>query len=301
MYKTARVFVMGGTGFVGRHLLYRLSRLGIQTRVAVRRPHRVRDLALIPGCEVIEVGGGARLGLAEAIAGCSAVVNLAGILHECRGRSFVETHVRLPRDLGEATLAAGVRRLIHLSALGAAESAPSAYLRSKWQGERALDGLAGRGLAVTSLRPALIFGPGDHLFNRLADLIRLSPLGLLPLPCPELRLAPVYVGDVVQAIVRCLDSPETAGRVYELCGPRVLSLRDLVLYTAQRLGRRVQILPLSEPWTIRLLALFERLPGRPLTVEDYWTLQAMARCPSDGLKALGIVPTDLEAVVPSYL
>lgn len=294
-----RVFVLGGTGFVGRHLLNRLAREGIATRVATRHPHRCRDLRLVPGCEVHQVAGWDTPSLTAAMAGCTLVVNLVGILNEGGGRTFEGSHVTLVETATRAARAAGVPRFLHLSALNAdAEEGPSDYLCSKGRGERVA--LAAEGLGVTCFRPSLIFGPGDHLFTRFAGLLRLAP-GVLPLACADTRFAPVYVGDVIEAMLAALERPESRGQAYDLCGPRVFGLRELVEYAGERIGRRVRIVPLSDTLAQRQARLFQALPGKLFTLDNYRSLQLDSLCRQDGLGALGIQATDLEVVVPTYL
>ncbi|MBK1716778.1 complex I NDUFA9 subunit family protein [Thiocystis violacea] len=299
--KTQRVFVLGGTGFVGRHFLNHLARLGVPSRVPARHPHRCRDLGLIQGCESYPIAGWSEEDLVEAMAGCTVVVNLVGVLDEGAGRTFEQSHVTLPERATRAALRAGVPRFLHLSALGAdAESGPSEYLRSKGRGERVVHAASVQGLAVTSFRPSVIFGPGDRFFNRFAGLIRRMP-GFLPLACPEARFAPVHVGDVVKALVRAMDAPETQGQVHDLCGPRIFSLRDLVMYTSQTIGRPIRVIGLTDRLSRLQARVFEKLPGKLFTMDNYQSLQVDSLCRTSGLAELGIEATDIEVVVPGYL
>lgn len=299
--KNRRICILGGTGFVGHHLLYALSAAGYVCRVPTAHPHRHRDLALIPGCEAVQVAGFGADALAEVLAGCGALINLVGILNESAGRTFEGAHVGLVADALTAAGRAGVPRYLHMSALNAsAATGPSAYLRSKGRGEDLAHGAARQGIGVTSLRPSVIFGPGDSLFERFAGLLRLLP-GPFPLACPDARFAPVYVRDVAQAMLRCLDRPATLGQGYDLCGPRVLRLRELVEYAGERIGRPVRVLPLG-PGLSRLQArVLQHLPGKPFTMDNYLSLQVDSVCTSDGLGALGIRATDMDTVVPGYL
>ncbi len=299
--KNNRVFVLGGTGFVGQHLLYRLSRAGIFCRVPTRHPERHRQLRLIPGCELCAISGWETAQLAAAMAGCSTLINLAGILNEVGGRTFDQTHVKLVETAIHAAIQAGVTRYLHLSALGAnAESGLSDYLRSKGRGEALAFAAARQGLAVTSFRPSVIFGPGDSFFNRFARLLRLLP-GPFPLACPNARFAPVYVGDVADAMLRCLDDPDTHGQIYELCGPRAFTLRELVIYAGERIGREAWVIDLNDRLSQLQAQLFQRLPGKPFTLDNYLTLQVESVCQHAGLKALGIVATAIDDIVPDYL
>jgi NADH dehydrogenase len=195
----------------------------------------------------------------------------------------------------------GVTSYLHMSALHAdAERGPSEYLRSKGRGEVLALGATARGIGVTTYRPSVIFGPGDSFFNRFAGLLQVLP-GPFPLACPDARFAPVYVGDVVQAMVRSLDDPTTLGEGYELCGPRVFLLRELVEYTASRIGRRVWVLGLSDRLARLQAQVFQHLPGKPFTLDNYLSLQVDSVCTRDGLGALGVHATDSDGVVPRYL
>lgn len=300
--KNRRVCILGGTGFVGHHLLNALSAAGYTCRVPVTRPQRHRDLSLVPGCESVAVSDWSPDSLAQAMDGCATLVNLVGILNEQGGRTFERSHVGLVADALAAAERSGVGRYLHMSALQAnAESAPSAYLRTKGRGEALALAAAERGIAATGFRPSAIFGPGDSFFNRFAGLLRALPAPVFPLACADARFAPVYVGDVVEAMTRCLEDPATQGRVYELCGPRVFRLRELVEYTGERIGRRVRVLALSDGLARLQAQAFERLPGKPFTMDNYRSLQVDSICRHNGLGELAIHATDIEAVVPGYL
>ena len=299
--KNHRVFVLGGTGFVGQHLLHRLARAGLQCRVPTRHPDRHRHLRLVPGCELCEISGWEIGPLAEAMAGCTVLINLVGILNESGARTFEQAHVRTVEMATRAALQTGVTRYLHMSALHAnAASGPSDYLRTKGRGEALALAAGGQGLAVTSFRPSVIFGPGDSFFNRFAGLLRLLP-GPFPLACPDARFAPVYVGNVVDAMLCCLDAPDTHGKTYELCGPRVFTLRELVIYSGERIGREVWVIDLNDRLARLQARVFQRLPGKPFTLDNYLSLQVDSLCAHDGLKELGIAATDIDFIVPGYL
>ena len=299
--KNRLICILGGAGFVGHHLLNALSGAGYACRVPVRWPQRHRDLSLVPGCEAVQVADWGPDALAEVLDGCTALVNLVGILNESGGRTFERSHVQLVSDVLDAAERAGVTRYLHMSALHAdAERGPSEYLRSKGRGEALALGAAARGIGVTSFRPSVIFGPGDSFFNRFAGLLRVLP-GPFPLACPDARFAPVYVGDVVQAMRRSLEDPATLGRGYDLCGPRVFLLRELVEYTGVRIGRRVRVLGLNDGLARLQAKVFQHLPGKPFTMDNYLSLQVDSVCAGNGLAELGIHPTDIDAVVPQYI
>jgi len=299
--KNQCVCILGGTGFVGRHLANTLSASGRSCRVLTRHPQRHRDLKLVPGCEVVGVDEFSAEAMGPAMEGCDALVNLAGILNEGGGRSFEGTHVTLVENALGAADAAGVRRYLHMSALHAdAATAPSAYLRTKGRGEDEAHAGAMLGIAVTSFRPSVIFGPGDSFFNRFAGLLRALP-GPFPLACAGARFSPVYVRDVCAAMRVCLDSDATAGQRYQLCGPRTFTLRELVEYTGARIGRRVRVIPLGDGLAKVQAKVLEHLPGRPLTTDNLLSLGVDSVCTENGLRALGVKATDIDAVVPGYL
>lgn len=294
--------ILGGTGFVGGHLVAELTRRRYRTRVLTRRRERHRDLLVFPTSELVEANVHDPDDLATQLEGCDAVVNLVAILNEGEhpGADFRAVHVELPRKLISACHRLGIGRLLHMSALGAREDAPSAYLRSKAQGEALVQAANGEALAVTTFRPSIIFGPGDHFFNRFATLLRVSPL-VFPLACPNARFAPVYVGDVARAFADALESKASFGSSYELCGPRVYTLRELVEYTATVAGLRRWVMGLNDRLSRLQARVLERLPGRPFTVDNYLSLQVDSLCQHDGLAALGIDPHGVDAVVPTYI
>lgn len=298
--KQPKACILGGTGFVGQHLVRHLGKAGWQSIVPSRRPHRHRELRLVQGVTLREVQRLDQATLRECFAGCDCVINLVGILNEEGKTTFQQVHVELVRTLIAAAQEAGVPRLLHMSALNAdAQQGGSAYLRSKGMGEDLAHGA--EGLAVTSFRPSVIFGRGDSLFNRFASLLELAP-GVFPLACPDARFAPVWVGDVVEAMARALSDPDSIGHRYDLCGPRIFTLEELVSYTAGRIGRRLLLAGLND-WASRTQArLFELVPGKPFSRDNYLSMQTPSVCgEQNGLLELGIHPTDIETVVPTYL
>ena len=299
---TRRIAILGGSGFVGRHLVAALTRAGYAARVFTRRRSRSRSLLVIPTCEVVEADVHDASSLVANLAGCDAVVNLAGILNEHSGAGdrFQDVHAELPGKLADACRKHGIVRMLHMSALGVAEDAPSAYLRTKFRGEQAAHAAEADGIAVTSFRPSIIFGPGDSFFNRFAGLLALSPF-VFPLACPQARFAPVYIEDVVRAFTTALDDDSTAGQRYELGGPRVYTLRELVAYTAAITGRRRLILGLGDGLSRLQGRVFERLPGKPFSTDNYLSTKVDSVCSPGDFERLGIVPRSVESVVPGYL
>jgi uncharacterized protein YbjT (DUF2867 family) len=293
------ICVLGGTGFVGSHLVSRLARDGHQVRVLTRNRDRHRELLVLPGLalEEFDVHDGAML--PEAFRGHDVVINLIGVLNEAgRGGGFRRVHAELTRKMVGACKSAGVPRLLQMSSLKADEGAPSQYLRSKGLAERFVREDAGP-VAWTIFRPSVIFGPGDGFINKFAGLLRLFPV--LPIARARTRFAPVYIGDVVEALVRSIDDRATHGATLELCGPEVLTLAELVRYVAAVLGRTRLVVGLPDPigWLQALVMGF--LPGKPLSLDNFRSLELDSVCTESGLARLRIAPSSLRAIVPGYL
>lgn len=260
-----KVLVLGGSGFVGRHLCEALNRRGIQVTVPTRRLP-ARSVQMLPFVTVVRANVHDADSLCQLIAGHDAVVNLVAVLHGDEAR-FEQLHVTLPTTVAHACLAAGVRRLVHVSALGADLQGPSMYQRSKAQGERALQSLASaQGLALTLLRPSVIFGKDDDFINLFAKLQKVFPL--MPLAGADTRFQPVSVQDVARALMATLDNPRTAGQVYELGGPEVLTLAQLVQHAGRWAGCERPIFPLPHAVAYVQALAMEWAPGEPLMSRD---------------------------------
>jgi NADH dehydrogenase len=292
--------ILGGTGFVGSHLCARLARDGHALRVITRRAERHRGLLVLPGLRLVEGDVFDPALLEQTFSGCDAVVNLVGILNE-RGRDgsgFRRAHVALPGRVVEACRTAGVARLLHMSALGAdAREGLSFYQRTKGEGEELVHA---SGLQVTSFRPSIIYGCGDAFFNRFAGLLRRTPW-LFPLACAQTRLQPVHIGDVADAFAHALERHATFGRRYELCGPRVYTLQQLVEYTARLLRLRRRVIPLgprAARWQARVA---EHLPGKPFSMDNLLSLQRDNVCAGPWPDLFDWRPAAIEEIVPGYL
>ncbi|HTT41071.1 MAG TPA: complex I NDUFA9 subunit family protein [Burkholderiales bacterium] len=297
--KPSSVCVLGGSGFIGQHVVRRLAAQGVFVRVPTRRRERAKELILLPTVEVINADVHDPPTLQRLIAPVDAVVNLVGILHEAGEDTFERDHVQLPRKIADACREAGVARLVHLSALGAAFDAPSAYLRSKAEGEGQIHTAQARGSHTTIFRPSVVFGPGDRFLNLFAWLARMLPF--LVLASPQARFQPVFVGDVARAVTDCLADPRTFGRSYDLCGPKTYTLRQLVEYVCRTLDLRRPILGLGPSLSILQATLLEHLPGRLMTRDNVYSMQVDSVCECAFPDWLPIAPTPLEAVVPTYL
>ena len=292
----ARVLVVGGSGFVGRYVVAQLSAAGHFVGVLTRRRARAGHLLLLPTVQVVEGDPHDDATLARHVRGMTAVVNLAGVLHE-RGRdTFARVHVELPRRLAAACKNAGVSRLLHMSALRASADAPSRYLRSKADGEAAV---AASGVAWTTFRPSVMFGREDTFLTLFASLARWSPV--LPLAAANARFQPVYVADVATCFVRALGDNETIGERYGLCGPKVYTLAELVRYVAETTGYPRPVVPLSPGLSMLQARFMEWLPGPLLTRDNLASMQVDNVCEAGFPARFGVVPAALEAIAPGYL
>lgn len=292
-----RIVLLGATGFVGRALCQRLTAEGHDVRILSRNLAKHFDRLLPPGARLRECNVYDPVMLRAAFAGCDVVVNLVGILNEPRddGRGFRRAHVELTRTVIEACEAAGVRRLLQMSALNAGRG-KSHYLASRGEAEALVRASS---LAWTVFQPSVMFGVGDGLFTRFAALLRASPV--LPLACPNSRMAPVYVGDVVEAMVRALDDPAAIGHVYELYGPQVFTLREIVKMTARQMGLRRLVVPLPDVLGRAQAFVFDFVPGKPFSSDNYRSLQSDSVGGVDGLHRLGIAATPVGDLLPEIL
>ena len=294
------ITLLGGSGFVGRALCERLVRAGYALRILTRTRLTARELWLLPDTTVIAGDVYDASFLRSAFAGASAVINLVGILNERGddGRGFERAHVELTRLVLAACAASGVTRYLHMSALNAAPEAPSYYLRSKAAAETLV---AASGLNTTIFRPSVIFGPGDGLFVRFDQLTTLAPM--LPLACAAARFQPVYVGDVADAFVRALGDKTTFGKRYDLGGPSVMSLQEIVAYTLRQRGRWRLVLPLGAGLSRVMAEVLEHLPGKPFSRDNLRSasLNSVLAAGHDGLGELNIPKTPVSAIVPAYL
>lgn len=294
-----RICIIGGTGFVGRHLVARLVEDGHYVKVLARHRERHRELLVLPTVHVIEADVRDETTLLREFRGMDAVINLVGILNESGRTRFRDLHVELPRRVMAACRKNNIKRLLHMSALNAdAGRGASQYLRTKGEGENAMH--AESGIAVTSFRPSIIFGPDDDFFNRFARLLKIAPY-FFPLACPQAKLAPVYVGDVVEVFARALNNRATFGQRYDLCGPRAYTLKELVEYTAQQTGLNRCIIGLGKIMSSLFASFMEILPGKPMSRDNLASLRQSSVCKGEFPALFALAPASIEAVVPVYL
>ena len=297
-----KILILGGTGFVGRHLCGKLAELPCRVTVVTRRRSQAQHLQMLPMVDIAEVASHDSASLMPLLAEHDAVVNLVAILHGNEA-AFEKAHVQLPLELARACDAAGKSRIVHISALGASVDSASMYQRSKARGEAVL---RGSGLDVSVLRPSVIFGSEDKFLNTFAALQKIFPV--IPLAGSSARFQPVWVEDVATAIVKCLEDKNTIGQTFEACGPEVFTLRQLVQlagrYSSVNNGEGRHIIGLPDALARLQAWLMELAPGEPILSRD--NLDAMktdniASGKLPGLAALGITPSALSAVVPFYL
>lgn len=301
-----KVVVIGGTGFIGSHLVARLAQEGMAIKVATRRASHAQHLIFLPRVEIIQADIHDDAALARLVVGADAVINLVGVLHSRRGDpygpEFKRAHVDLPRRIVDACATAGVPRYLHMSALGAAVDGPSMYQRSKAAGEAAAR--AHPEVAATIFRPSVVFGPGDNFLNMFASLQGKFPF--IPLASADADFQPVYVGDVAEAFVSALRDPKTRHLVFQLGGPQIYTLADLVRLAGKYSGNVRPVFALPAALGRLQATLFEMLPGTPMMTRD--NLDSMKEdnvldpaIQESTAAALGIRPTALEAVAPRYL
>jgi NADH dehydrogenase len=300
------VCVLGGTGFVGRALVARLAREGHAVKVLTRDRTGNRELLVMPTVRLVRADAHDPTTLEREFRGCDVVINLVGILNERRlghgDKEFRRAHTELPMKVVAACKTAGVRRYLHMSGLKAdAVRGPSNYLKSKGEAEDYIRRECAAGAPeFVIFQPSVVFGPRDEFINKFATVLRVVP-GVFPLACADSRFAPVYVGDVVEAFARCLDRRDAAGRTYQLCGPEVVTLGDIVSSTARSLGLRRWIIPLPRFVARIQAAVMDYVPGKPFSTDNFLSATVDSVCDRDGLGELGIPRTSMRGVVPKYL
>jgi NADH dehydrogenase len=300
------VTVFGGSGFVGSQVVRALARRGSRVRVAVRQPgrgYRLRMLGDVGQIEVVQANIRDSASIARALDGAEACVNAVAVLYETGRQTFQALHVAGARAVAEAARAGGVERYVQISAIGASEGSPSAYARTKAAGEAATrEAIA----SAVILRPSVVFGPDDAFFNRFAAMATISPA--LPLiGGGHTRFQPVYVGDVAAAVTQAIWDPATAGKTYELGGPGIYTFKALMTLLLAEIGRRRLLIPIPFPIAGvlgRMGDLLARTPvAPPITSDQVALLQAdnVATPGAPGLADLGVTPTALEPIIPTYL
>lgn len=302
MQRSQNILVLGGTGFVGRQICEQLHRLGWRITVPTRRAVNAAAIQHLPRLTVLEADVHDPAQLERLLPGHDAVINLVAILHGSEA-AFEKVHVALPRALAQACVKTGVKRVVHISALGASLDGPSRYQRSKARGEEAL---RSAGLDLTVLRPSVIFGAGDRFLNLFASLQSLFPF--MPLAGAGARFQPVWVNDVAAAVVACLQDTHqpmsSVGQTFECVGPDVLTLGELVRLAGRHGSKERLVIPLPMAVGKLQALMMELAPGEPLMSRDNlasMSVDNVATGQWPGLPALGITPSSVHAVAPTYL
>lgn len=293
------VTVFGGSGFIGRYVVKRLAAADWIVRVGGRDPEAAQFLKTAGDVgQIVPLAASITdyEEVAAATAGATAVINLVGILYERGSRTFQRIHVDGADNVARAAKAAGAARLVQMSAIGADLDSPAEYGRTKALGEQAASQAFP---GATIMRPSVVFGPEDDFFNRFAEMARFLPV----LPVFPTRFQPVYVGDVAEAVVQVLEQPETAGRTYELGGPRVISFQQMMEIVLRETSRRRLLLPLPLALAHVQAAFLELLPVPPLTRDQVKLLgeDNVVKGGALTLQDLGIEATAVESIVPTYL
>jgi uncharacterized protein YbjT (DUF2867 family) len=294
--------IFGGTGFVGTRLANELTELGPRIRIFTRSRHRARHLWPLPNTEIIEIDFNHDGSIADQISECDAVINLVGILNEKSddGTEFRRVHTELTRAIIKACSEASAKRYLHMSSLNADPFAASYYLRTKGEAENAAMAADDARVPTTVFRPSVIFGPNDRFFNRFAQLLRVSPV--LPLACASAKFQPVFVGDVTKAIIGSLTNRSTFGVRYDLGGPEVNTLLELVRYVEKLINSKTIVIPLGSIMSKIQANIFEYVPGKPFSRDNLRSASEDSVCRTEnGLTQLNIESTAVGEVVPTYL
>ena len=294
--KHEKIAIIGGAGFVGRHLASALVNQLREVNIVTRVREHARSLLTLPLVTIVEADARDVDSLTFATRECDAVINLVGVLHETSKGRFEDEHVGVTSAAIEACRRNGIRRFIQMSALNAGPNAPSKYLRSKSEAETKV---AASGLEWTIFRPSLIIGPEDKSLNAFAKIARWMPVILVP--GAGARFQPIYVGDVARAMSASLDDHGAIGRSYPLCGPRVYTLRELFAYAARLTGRRPLILGTPGPLAWLQAMFLELIPGKPMTRDNLLSMKVDSVADGSPLALLGGPPRAIEDVVPEYL
>lgn len=296
----SRVCVIGGGGFIGRHVCALLAARGVPVLVPTRHRERAKtDLIVLPGVELLSADVHDDVQLRRLVAGCGAVINLSGILHQQGRNTFQRVHVELTRRVLAACRAGSVTRYLHMSALRADPNGPSQYLRTKGEAEALVRASTADGIEWTIFRPSVVFGRGDSFLGLFASLLGLAPF--VPLGSPHARFQPVWVEDVAHAFVTALDERATVGQSYELCGPRVYTLRELVELAGRLTGRSRPVIGLPAGLSYLQAAVFECLPVKLITRDNYRSMQVDSVCGCAYPPVFGRAPAELEPVAARYL
>lgn len=292
------VCVLGGSGFVGSAIVHKLSAAGYAVKVLSRRRESAKHLFLLPNVQVVECNVLNDSELSMHMQSCDAVINLIGILHETPKATFEAMHHEFPKRIAALCERLGIKRLLHMSALQTSTDAPSAYLRSKALGEAAVMAHSKK-INITIFQPSVIFGRGDNFLNLFATVVKVMPV--VALAKPDARFQPVWVEDVAEAFVNSLGNIDTYGKTYELGGPRVYTMRELVEFVIFVLGKKRKIVGLNDKLSYWQAYAMEKLPIKLMTRDNFYSMQVDSVCKGPIAEELGVKPTAIEVEVPEYL
>ena len=273
-----KILLLGGSGFIGQQLAFSLANKGCQVTIPCRRPHRHRGLSVHSNIRVVESNVFDNTQLDHLCQNQNTVINLIGILNERKKGDFRKVHVDFIKELVATCSRNKIKRLLHLSALGADQARGSSlYLRSKGEGENLLHTFGQKDLQVTSFQPSVVFGTNDQFINRFAGILKLCP-GFFPLACANSKFAPVYVGDLVARVVSAVDDKKTFGKRYPVCGPEIFTLKEILELIKHSMKLNCRIVPLGDGLSKLQATVLQNLPGKLFTMDNYRSLQTPSVC-----------------------
>jgi uncharacterized protein YbjT (DUF2867 family) len=293
-----KIVVLGGAGFVGSSVVTKLDQAGYQVKVLTRRREAAKHLILLPNVKVVECHLPNTYALKDELKGYDAVINFVGILHEDGNSTFEAIHHQLPRRVAQICEELNIQRLLHMSALQANNHAPSQYLKSKAMGEAAINEFSKK-LDITIFKPSVIFGRGDSFINLFANLVKFLPV--IFLAKPDAKFQPIWVDDVAQCFVNALENTATYSKSYELGGPNIYTLRQLVQKVMAILGKQRPIIGLNHALSMAQAFALELLPIKLMTRDNIRSMQVDSVCAAPIAPALAVTPTSLETIAPEYL
>jgi len=296
MNSTHTISILGGSGFVGTELCTRLLQDNVKIKLLTRDISSCTHFTSVANITIVCVRDYTTESLVESIKGSDTVINLIGILNETghNGKQFYDVHTGITQNALHACQQLGIKRYLQLSALNANVDGPSHYLRSKGQAEQHLLTHCDD-VAVSIFQPSVIFGENDSFLNRFTSLLKFIPI-VFPLACADAKFSPVYVGDVIKTMIDSIDDPSSHSQIYPLCGPNTYTLKQLVEYTAKISGHRCKVISLPPALSKIQAYVFEFVPGKPLSIDNYHSLQVDSVCVNKSK-----CTTTLEEIAPNYL
>jgi len=279
--KHQQIILLGGSGFVGRHLAIELANRGYRVTLPCRRPHRLKELNILAGIQLLQANIMDQAELNNLTQGHDVVINLVGVLNESGKTKFRRIHVDFVKSVVTACQTNKIKRLLHISALGANQASGSShYLRTKGEGENLIHTFGQKDLQVTSFQPSVIFGPDDSFINQFAGILKWCQ-GVFPIACPQSRFAPVFIGDVVRFMTDSIENQQTHGHRYPLCGPEIFTLKQILQLITRTQGFNCKIIGLPDSLAKLQAIILQSLPGKLFTMDNFRSLQPPSTCPSD--------------------